>query len=341
MSLQERVESEVQIVGSSKEMQEVYKMIGQVAESNATVLIRGESGTGKELVARAIYHNSSRKNAPFLSINCAAIPDTLIESELFGHEKGAFTGADRPRIGKFEQAEGGTAFLDEVGDMPLASQAKVLRVLQDGEFERLGSNKTRKVDVRIIAATNRPLEQAIKEGRFREDLYYRLNIVTINIPPLREHKKDIPELVFHFLSKAGKQSSLITDKAMEKLHNHSWPGNVRELENSIQRALILSKDSVITDAHIVFDTENVSTDTVDNIGEISSKLKSHLDALFSYIVTRSGENVYPKLFSIIEEFLIKRALKETNGNWVQAAKLLGISRNTLRNRINKYGIKSG
>lgn len=337
----------IQIVGSNKKMQEVYKQIGQVAESDATVLIRGESGTGKRLVARAIYHHSLRKDKPFLSINCAAIPDTLLESELFGHEKGAFTNADRLRIGKFEQADGGTVFLDEIGDMPLASQAKVLRILQDGEFERLGSNETRKVDVRIIAATNKPLEQAINEGKFREDLYYRLNVITINIPPLREHKGDIPELVFHFLSKEGKQSTLITEQAMERLKNYSWQGNVRELENTIQRALILSKGKVITDAHIVVDTKYVptggspeaATDIENHIDDISSQLKPHLDALFRYIVTHSGQNVYSELLNIIEDFLIKRALEETNGNRVQAAKLLGISRNTLRNRILRYGIK--
>ena len=335
----------VQIVGSSRKMQEVYKMIGQVAESNATVLIRGESGTGKGLVARAIYHHSLRTDKPFLSINCAAIPDTLLESELFGHEKGAFTSADRLRIGKFEQADDGTIFLDEIGDMPIASQAKVLRVLQDGEFERLGSNQTRKVDVRIIVATNKPLEQVIKEGKFREDLYYRLKVITIYVPPLREHKEDIPELVLHFLSREGKQSTSSTEQAMEKLKNYSWPGNIRELENTIQRALILSKGKVITDAHIVFDTEYVPRDMEREdssptlqIDEISLQLKPHLDALFRYIVTHSGQNVYSELFSIIEEFLIKRTLEETDGNQVQAAKLLGLSRNTLRNRILRYGI---
>lgn len=333
--------SEVQIVGSSRKMQEIYKMIGQVAESSASVLIRGESGTGKELIARAIYHNSLRKNKPFLSINCAAIPDSLLESELFGYEKGSFTGAENMRIGKFEQADAGTVFLDEIGDMPIASQAKVLRILQNGEFERLGSNQTRRVDVRIIAATNRSLEQAIKEGKFREDLYYRLNVVTINIPPLREHKEDIPELVFHFLSKEGKQSSLITEQAMEKLKNYSWPGNIRELENTIKRALIWSKGNVITDLHIAFDSESISKNMTNSIDEFSPQLSSHLDALFRYIVIHSGENVYSELLGIIEEFLIRRALEETNDNRVQAAKLLGISRNTLRDRIKRFGIKGG
>ena len=345
-----KAESEVQIVGSSRKMQDVYKQIGQVADSDATVLIRGESGTGKELVARAIYHHSSRRDKPFLSINCAAIPDSLFESELFGHEKGSFTGADRLRIGKFEQADGGTIFLDEIGDMPPQSQAKVLRILQNGTFERLGSNQTRKVDVRIIAATNKPLEQAIKEGKFRGDLYYRLNIVTINIPPLRERKEDIPELVRHFLSSFGRGTTSITEQAIEKLKNYSWQGNVRELENTVQRASILSKGKVITDAHIIFDAEYVKTeqskegsgalcgDTASYLEEISSQLKPHLDALFRYIVTNSGQNVYSELFGIIEEFLITRALEETKGNRVQAAKLLGISRNTLRHRISRYGI---
>ena len=330
------VEGERIIVGSSKKMQEVYKMIGQVAESDATVLIRGESGVGKELVAQATYHHSLRKDKPFLSVNCAAIPETLLESELFGYDKGAFTGADKRRIGKFEQADGGTIFLDEIGDMPPQSQAKILRVLQDGEFERLGSNQTQKVDVRIIAATNKTLEQLIKEGIFREDLYYRLKIITVDIPPLRERKEDISELVEHFLKQKASGKGLITEQAIEKLEYYPWPGNIRELENTIQRALILSKGKVITDAHIVFDTESHSV--YSDIEKIESQFERHLDALFRHIAADSRQNIYSNIFERIEKFLIKRALQETDSNQVQAAKLLGISRNTLRHRISKYGI---
>jgi two-component system response regulator AtoC len=330
-------ESARRIVGGSRKMQEVYKMIGQVAESDTTILIRGESGVGKGLVAQAIYHHSLRKDRPFLSVNCAAIPETLLESELFGYEKGAFTGADKRRIGKFEQASDGTIFLDEIGDMSLASQAKILRVIQDGEFERLGSNQTQKVDVRLIAATNRVLEQLIKEGRFREDLYYRLKIITIDIPPLRERKEDISELVQHFLEQRSPGKGLITEQALEKLKNYPWPGNIRELENTIQRALILSKGTVITDAHIVFDTESHAAP--EDIGELESQLERHLEVLFRHIVRNSGQNVHSDIFDRIERFLIKRALEETGNNQVQAARLLGISRNTLRHRISKYEIE--
>jgi two-component system response regulator AtoC len=330
-------ESSRRIVGGSRKMQEVYKMIGQVAESDTTILIRGESGVGKGLVAQAIYHHSLRKDRPFLSVNCAAIPETLLESELFGYEKGAFTGADKRRIGKFEQASDGTIFLDEIGDMSLASQAKILRVIQDGEFERLGSNQTQKVDVRLIAATNRILEQLMKEGRFREDLYYRLKIITIDIPPLRERKEDISELVQHFLEQRSSSKGLITEQALEKLRNYPWPGNIRELENTIQRALILSKGTVITDAHIVFDTESHAAP--DNIGELEAQLERHLEVLFKHIVKNSGQNVHSDIFDRIERFLIKRALEETGNNQVQAARLLGISRNTLRHRISKYEIE--
>jgi two-component system, NtrC family, response regulator AtoC len=323
------------IVGSSKKMQEVYKMIGQVAESNATVLIRGESGVGKGLVAQAIYNHSLRKDKPFLSINCAAIPETLLESELFGYEKGSFTGADKRRIGKFEQASDGTIFLDEIGDMPLVSQAKILRVLQEGEIERIGSNQTQKVDVRIIAATNKILEQLVRERKFREDLYYRLKIITVDIPPLRERAEDIPELIEYFLEQRATNNNLITEQAMKKLIEYPWPGNVRELDNTIQRALILSSGKIITDLHIIFDTNCVMPQ---NIEELESQLERQLEVLFKYVLNQSGQNVRSSIFDRIEQFLIKRALKETNGNQVQTAKLLGISRNTLRHRMRKYDI---
>src|SRR5213082_3479061 len=252
VSYQPLLESEdydVGIVGRSEPMQNVFKLIGQLASSDATALITGESGTGKELVARAIYHHSRLNQRPFLAINCAAIPENLLESELFGHEKGAFTGATAQRIGKFEQCDHGTIFLDEIGDMSLATQTKILRVLQSGTFERVGGNQPIKADVRVIAATNKPLEQAVAARQFREDLFYRLNVVRIHIPPLRERREDIPLLVNYFLKNFNKDQqrapkSIATGvlKALEKYH---WPGNVRELENVIRRALVVAKGNAI------------------------------------------------------------------------------------------------
>src|SRR4051812_20818844 len=237
------------VVGRSEAMQRVFKLIGQLAASDATALITGESGTGKELVARAIYHHSKRSQMPFLAINCAAIPENLLESELFGHEKGAFTGAQSQRIGKFEQCNGGTIFLDEIGDMSLPTQTKILRVLQNGSFERVGGNQVVTVNVRIIAATNKPLEQAVAKKEFREDLFYRLNVVRIEIPPLRERKEDIRLLVNYFLrkfSQAQKQPpKSISPDALDFLEQYHWPGNVRELENVIQRATVITKGDVI------------------------------------------------------------------------------------------------
>src|SRR5881296_3023191 len=241
------------IVGSCPAMREVYKAIGRVAAQNVPVLITGESGTGKELVARAIYQHGPRAKAPFLALNCAAIPENLLESELFGHEKGAFTGADRRRIGKFEQCHGGTLFLDEIGDMTPQTQTKILRVLQSGVFERVGGNQPNTVDVRVIAATNKPLEQAVAARQFREDLFYRLNVVRIAIPPLRERAGDIPLLVNYFLRKfaagSGAPKSIARD-ALRALEQYNWPGNVRELENAIRRALVVAKGDVILAADL-------------------------------------------------------------------------------------------
>src|SRR5688572_21322723 len=247
--LLESEDYEVGVVGRSEPMQKVFKLIGQLAASDATALITGESGTGKELVARAIYHHSRRSEKPFLAINCAAIPENLLESELFGHEKGAFTGANNQRVGKFEQCNGGTIFLDEIGDMSLQTQTKILRVLQNGSFERVGGNQSVKVDVRVIAATNKPLEKAVAAREFREDLFYRLNVVRIEIPPLRERREDIRLLVNYFLKKfsvAQKHSpKSISPDALDFLEQYHWPGNVRELENVIQRAIVITKGDVI------------------------------------------------------------------------------------------------
>ena len=333
-------EASERIVGSSQKMQEIYKVIGQVAPSDVTVLLRGESGTGKELFARAIYHHSLRANKPFLPVNCAAIPDTLLESELFGHEKGAFTGATSRKIGKLEQCDGGTIFLDEIGDMSLSTQAKVLRVIQEKSFERLGGRETIKTDVRFIAATNKELEEYILKGFFREDLYYRLNVVSIKIPPLRERKEDIPELVSYFLMRFNKEMKKeilgITPEAMEKINAYHWPGNVRQLENVIKRAMILCQGQWILEDQILFEKEEKEDFATRfekrTFEELMDSLFDEFTAIFS---SQKGVDI----FSIIEKELILRALQKTNGNQVQAAKLLGINRNTLRGKIERYHIK--
>jgi len=342
-ALSEYMEDSDQIIGKSKPMQEIFKLIGQVAESDVTVLIRGESGTGKELVARAIYQHSRRKDAPFLAINCAAIPETLLESELFGHEKGAFTGASKKRIGKFEQCNKGTILLDEVGDMSLSTQAKILRVLQEGAFERIGGNETIKVDVRVLASTNRKLEELIKEGKFREDLYYRLKIMTVVLPPLRERKEDIQELTeyfFHLYNRQlGTQVRYIDPSIFNKLSSYNWPGNVRELANTVKRGLILSKGEMLTEEEIIFDEEDGAISFASE-EDLEKNLKKMLDPLFSDILRFWGTGLHSNLLEKVEKFLIQKALAETGGNQVQATKLLGISRNTLRHRIEKYGLSS-
>lgn len=317
------------IIGFSTPMQEVFKRIGQTAEKDITVLIRGESGTGKELIARAIYQNSLRADKPFLAVNSAAIPDTLLESELFGHEKGSFTGADERRIGRFEQAHKGTIFLDEVGNMTLTTQSKILRVIQDGEFSRLGGKERIKVDVRLLAATNMELEEAIKKGSFREDLYYRLNVISIELPPLRRRKEDIPELVKYFLEKYSRElrkgASAISDSATRILAEYSWPGNVRELENCIKRAVILAKGEVIMPEDLQIPAKREEEGTLEDI------MGQALDNVFL-----SGRSV--KVMPEVERILIQKALERTRGNQVQASNLLGISRNTLRKRIERYGL---
>ncbi len=333
-------ETTERIVGSSQKMQEIYKVIGQVAPSDVTVILRGESGTGKELFARAIYHHSLRANRPFLPVNCAAIPDTLLESELFGHEKGAFTGAISRRIGKLEQCSGGTIFLDEIGDTSLSTQAKVLRVIQDKSFERLGGRETIKTDVRFIAATNKNLEEAISKGLFREDLYYRLNVVSIRIPPLRERKEDIPELVSYFISRFKRELKKdilgITPEAMKKINAYNWPGNVRQLENVIKRAMVLCQGQWILEDQILFEKEEER--------DFGRKLERRtfeelIDSIFEEFLDIYSSQKGTDIFSIIEKELILRALQKTNGNQVQAAKILGINRNTLRGKIDKYRIK--
>jgi nitrogen regulation protein NR(I) len=330
------------IIGRSKPMQDVYKAIGRVASSDATVLIRGESGTGKELVARAIYQHSLRAANPFLVINCVAIPENLLESELFGYEKGAFTGAAHRRVGKIEQAHRGTVFLDEIGDMPFSIQAKILRLLQEKSIERLGGGETIAVDVRIIAATNRDLEAALVEGRFREDLYYRLKVVTIWLPPLRERVDDIPLLTEYFLSRHGDSLGVetpgITPEAKESLKAYPWPGNIRELSNTIQKLLIFNRGAPISpeDIGLTLRGEGKSGDPSDTIGTTDQALRRWaVEAL----TAKSQKNLFDACMDRFASILISEALTLTGGNRSRAAKLLGLSRPTLHSRIDKYGLK--
>ena len=351
VSYQPLLESEdydLGIVGRSDSMQTVFKMIGQLAGSDATALITGESGTGKELVARAIYHHSRRSGQPFLAVNCAAIPEPLLESELFGHEKGAFTGAAVQRIGKFEQCNHGTIFLDEIGDMTPATQTKMLRVLQSGTFERVGGSQTVKVDVRIVAATNRPLDQAVAARQFREDLFYRLNVVRIELPPLRERKEDIPLLVNYFLKKFAGHSQRppksIAPDVIEAFQRYHWPGNVRELENAILRALVMAKGEAILlndlPVEVLADAPSSSEQATrkpllqSSIQETEPGIAALAQRLFQW------GRAHPRLKIIpaVERELVIQALKETEGNQLQAARLLGITRATLRKRIEKFGI---
>jgi nitrogen regulation protein NR(I) len=350
--LLESEDYEAGVIGRSESMQNVFKTIGQLAASDATALITGESGTGKELAARAIYHNSKRAQQPFLAINCAAIPENLLESELFGHEKNAFTGATTQRVGKFEQCNGGTIFLDEIGDMSLATQTKILRVLQNGSFERVGGNQTVKVDVRVIAATNKPLEKAVANKEFREDLFYRLNVVRIEMPPLRERKDDIRLLVNYFLKKFAQSQKQapksIAAETLEFLGQYAWPGNVRELENVVQRAIVVTKGEVILPIDLppailqqfprpVQSSEGAAAaapkPAAVSAGE--ADLPSLARTLFAWARSKSALKIIPA----VERELIINALAETKGNQVQAAKLLGITRATLRKRVDKFGIK--
>ncbi len=346
------------IIGRSEPMQNVFKLIGQLASSNATALITGESGTGKELVARAIYHHSSRASQPFLAINCAAIPENLLESELFGHEKGAFTGAANQRIGKFEQCNHGTLFLDEIGDMALATQTKILRVIQSGTFERVGGNQSIHVDVRIIAATNKPLEEAVARREFREDLFYRLNVVRVALPPLRDRRDDIPLLVNYFLNKFARQHRQaprpITDDAQRRLQAYRWPGNVRELENVIQRALVVAKGEAILPADLPGEISGGTSakpgpsapGTVppgtarDEAGHLAATPEAlEWSTLIRGIYQLARQDPKLKVLPAVERELVIQALIETNGNQVQAARLLGITRATLRKRVEKFNIK--
>ncbi|MGA1791322.1 MAG: sigma-54-dependent transcriptional regulator [bacterium] len=333
----------VKIVGNHRKMQEVYKLIGQIAQKDVTVLITGESGTGKELVARAIYHHSCRRDKPFLTVNCPAVPDTLFESELFGYERGAFTGAEHTHLGKFERSNCGTLFFDEIGDMSLTTQAKVLRVLQEGELERLGGTESIEVDVRIIAATNRNLEKEVETGRFRKDLYWRLKIISIDLPPLRKRIEDIPKLVDYFIQRFSeeyhKPIRYIDDEAIQKLKAYFWPGNVRELENHIRRAVLLSMGDVILQEHISLESDQRNGMNTANRKDLIDHLRNRLDDLIPDILRLSNQKAHANIIELVEEMLISKALRECGHNQVKAARMLGISRNTLRHRIKKYRIE--
>ncbi len=350
------------IIGSSAAMQEVFKMIGQVAASEVTVMITGESGTGKELIARSIYQNSLRSQQPYIAVNCAAIPENLIESELFGHEKGSFTGATSQRIGKFELCDGGTIFLDEIGDMALTTQTKILRALQEGEIQRVGSSQTTRVDVRLLAATNKPLEAMVKDKTFREDLYYRLNVVRIQLPPLRERMEDVPLLVDFALKRLIQQRKAhvcsISPEALTILQQYDWPGNVRELENTIYRSAVMAQGDTILIKDLPGDLLSaVGADVMSRISPLSTAdlpgqsllpdpasgtdelllgavAANPFDAVYQKLRAEQGNNILEHA----EGQLIRRALEESDGKQIKAAEILGLTRATLRKRMDRYGL---
>ena len=341
--LKDRYQVEKNIIGNSSAMREVYKTIGKVAGSDITVLIQGESGTGKELIARAIHFNSSRLGKPFVAINCAAIPKDLLESELFGSERGAFTGATERKTGKFEQANHGTIFLDEIGDMPLDLQAKILRVLQEQEITRIGGSQNLSVDVRVVAATNQELQERVRNREFREDLYYRLNVVPINLAPLRERSEDIPALVEYFLERACAELEIPTKQcapeAMDLLCNYSWPGNVRELENTIKRGVILSSDPLLTVVDFSGLTNRQETiHAVPQEQSLESLVEGKLRNSMNGIEKLDKGDIYDRVLEQVERPLIRFVLEKTRGNQVRAADVLGINRNTLRKKISELGI---
>jgi two-component system nitrogen regulation response regulator GlnG len=326
------------IVGGCAAMREVYKAIGRVAPQDVPVLITGESGTGKELVARAIYQHGPRARAPFLALNCAAIPENLLESELFGHEKGAFTGADRRRIGKFEQCNGGTLLLDEIGDMPLALQAKILRMLQEQSFERVGGNETIHTNVRLIAATHRDLKTWSEVGTFRPDLYYRLSVFTIHLPPLRERSDDVPTLVRLFIKRfsteLGREVREISPEAMEQLQAYSWPGNIRELQSVLKQAILRSTGPVLLPAflpELPWATNGTGKSSPDSDALVIENYVDHLLQLGS-------NNVYAETHCFLDRYLLSRVLKFTDGSQVKAARMLGIARQTLRSKLRELNV---
>jgi two-component system nitrogen regulation response regulator GlnG len=327
------------LVGKSARMQDVYKTIGRIAGTDVTVLLLGESGTGKEVVGRAIHHYSRRAGKPFVAVSCAAIPATLLEAELFGHERGAFTDAHQRRLGKFELAHGGTIYLDEVGDLGPELQPKLLRVLQEREFERIGGGEPIRVDVRVVAATNRDLEALIREGRFREDLYYRLNVVPVTLPALRERGEDVPFLVDHFLAKyAGELGErALSAEALDRLSGYGWPGNVRELENVIQHAMVMATGGVILPEHLPIAPGAGAA--VAREGTLEQLIQQKLEECVRGLGSRESANLYELLLGLVERPLFRAVLRETGGNQLRAAALLGINRNTLRKKLRALGLK--
>ncbi len=334
--LRGRFELGVAIVGNSTAMQEIYKTIGRVAKTDATVLIQGESGTGKELIAKVLHYHSNHWSGPFVALNCSAIPRDLLESELFGHERGAFTGATEQRPGKFELAQGGTLLLDEIGDMPLELQAKLLRVLQEREVTRLGGRGVLAVDCRIIAATNQPLDRAVKQQRFREDLYFRLNVVPIAVPPLRERRSDIPELINFFLNKINREMgtaiSALSQEARDLLIRHNWPGNVRELENTLVRAAVLAAGPTLMPRDLALAAAETPPAAYGDMS-LEDIVRLKLKEYFRQTGDVEPSDLYSLIIERIERPLIELTLERTNGNQLQAAAILGINRNTLRKKI--------
>jgi len=327
------------IIGNSRVMQEIYKEIGRIAAKPVTVLVRGETGTGKELIARAIYQHSDRAEAPFVAVNCAAIPETLLESELFGHERGAFTGAETRRIGRFEQADRGTIFLDEIGDMSLNTQSKLLRVLQDKNIERLGGKESISINVRVIAATHGDLETAMGEKRFREDLFYRLNVVQVQLPPLRQRAEDIPSLVTYFLQKyggeLGVESPAIQAEAIEFLCGQPWPGNIRQLENVVRQALLLARKYPITLDHVRQVLTKMSRPTESPDASMAAWVSDVL------LKARAGQldRAHGKLIEALERELFAQAIHLAHGNQAKAARWLGVSRITMREKLTAFGLR--
>jgi two-component system nitrogen regulation response regulator GlnG len=344
---QDEDETKTPLIGRSPAMQEIYRVLARLMGTDLTVLVSGESGTGKELVARALHEYGKRKAGPFVPINMAAIPKELIESELFGHEKGAFTGADARAVGRFEQAQGGTLFLDEIGDMPIEAQTRLLRVLQQGEYTTVGGRTAIKTDVRIVAATNRDLRQFVRQGLFREDLYYRLNVVPLRLPPLRERAEDIPDLVRHFLSQAQEEGlpvKSVDKESLEALKKHKWPGNVRELENLVRRLAALYSDDVINISVIEQELQPQEiTPSEDAPGEDESLGMAVERHIAKYFAAHAGSlpprGLYERVIREVERPLLSLSLEATNGNQIKAAELLGVNRNTLRKKIRELDIQ--
>lgn len=328
------------IVGKSPAMQDVFKMIGLLTTQDVTVLITGESGVGKELVARAIHENSPRKDNAFVAINCGALPENLLEAEMFGYEKGAFTGADAQKLGKFEVADGGTIFLDEIGELQPLLQVKLLRVLQEKAFERVGGNVSIQTDARILAATNKDLQDEVDMGRFRTDLFYRLHLIQVQLPPLRERREDIPPLIEHIIRRAnsamGRRVRGVTSEAQERLEAYFWPGNVRELENQIKRAMVLSREDILPEHLFEMDTERIEPTSRKSERQLS-------DAAVRYMTeasnnSESSQDVFGHVVGTVEEALIREALEKTGGNQLQAAQMLGLHRSTLRKKMKDHKI---